>query len=279
MTVKTYPLKDFPVCVLRGVRTDMEHHRHKYYELVYVYEGMVDHVLNGEHHILTEGNYFLLSPDDVHTYVSINKEPFRIINFMFHPALIDSSFTLETPFKEIIKHPSIGVSRKKLLKSPLGVQFFDDDRRLRPMFLNAFSEYKQKKIGYVNALRATAEIFILACLRNVCVEQESEQQNVVINKIIEYVNENYLEDISLSSMCDSMGYNVQYISRVFKTQVGMNFSTFLINKRIQKACSLLLSSDMTIQQIANEVGYSNMGFFYNSFKKIMGETPAEFRNK
>ena len=54
MTVKTYPLKDFPVCVLRGVRTDMEHHRHKYYELVYVYEGMVDHVLNGEHHILTE---------------------------------------------------------------------------------------------------------------------------------------------------------------------------------------------------------------------------------
>ena len=147
------------------------------------------------------------------------------------------------------------------------------------MFLNAFSEYKQKKIGYVNALRATAEIFILACLRNVCVEQENEQQNAVINKIIEYVNENYLEDISLSSMCDSMGYNVQYISRVFKTQVGMNFSTFLINKRIQKACSLLLSSDMTIQQIANEVGYSNMGFFYNSFKKIMGETPAEFRNK
>ena len=139
--------------------------------------------------------------------------------------------------------------------------------------------YKQKKIGYVNALRATAEIFILSCLRNVCVEQESAQQNVIIDKIIEYVNENYLKDISLSSMCDSMGYNVQYISRVFKTQVGMNFSTFVINKRIQKACSLLLSSDMTIQQVANEVGYSNMGFFYNSFKKIMGETPAEFRSK
>ena len=85
MIVKTNSLKDFPICVTRSSKKNIDYHRHNHYEFAYVYEGMVDHVLNGEHHILRDGNYFLLSPDDIHKYASINDEPFRIVNFMFNP--------------------------------------------------------------------------------------------------------------------------------------------------------------------------------------------------
>lgn len=279
MVVKTSNLRDFPVCVLRGIRADIDYHRHAYYEFVYVCEGTVDHVLNGEHRILSEGNYFLLSPDDIHTYLSINSDPFRIVNFMFNPALIDSGFDLGTPFKAIIKHPSIGVSNKRLIASPLSTQFLDDDRSLRTMFLNAINEYKFKKPGYISVLRATAISGIIACLRNVYMSGDGIEKNTFVTSIIKYVNENYADNVSLSSICDEMGYNVQYVSRSFKAQMGMTFSEYLFKVRIQKACSLLLSTDMTIQEISNAVGYSNTAFFHKVFKNLIGETPAYFRKK
>lgn len=279
MIVKTSSLQDFPICVTRGSKKDINYHRHNYYEFAYVYEGMVDHVLNGEHHILRDGNYFLLSPEDVHTYAAINDEPFRIVNFMFNPSLIDPSFTLETPFKEIIKHPLIGLSHKKLVRSPLGVQFSDDAGILRPIFINSVTEYKQRKVGYINVLRANAVKGIIACLRNVYAEQDDVKKSYFVENIIKYANDNYQEPISLSQICEKLGYSVQYASRIFKEQMGVNFSAYLIQIRMQKACSLLLSTDMTIQQIGNAVGYTNMAFFYRAFKSVVGETPTEFRNK
>ena len=279
MVVKTSPLRDFPVCSLRGIRADIDYHRHTYYEFVYVLEGTVDHVLNGEHHILGEGNYFLLSPEDIHTYLSINSDPFRIVNFMFNPALIDSSFNLNTPFKAIIKHPAIGVSYKRLTASPLSTQFLDDDRSLRQIFVNTINEYKFKKPGYISVLRAAAITGIIACLRNVYAGEDGIEKNTFVTNIIRYVNENYADNVSLSALCDEMGYNVQYVSRSFKAQMGMTFSEYLFKVRIQRACSLLLSTDMTIQEISNAVGYSNTAFFHKVFKSVIGETPADFRKK
>ncbi len=277
MVVKTSSLRDFPVCVLRGKKTDIDYHRHTYYEFVYVLEGTVDHVLNGEHRILGEGNFFLLSPNDVHTYLSINSDPFRIVNFMFNPALIDPSFNLNTSFKVLIKHPSIEVSYKRLMVSPLSTQFLDADGSLRQIFLNALNEYKLKKPGYISVLRATAITGIIACLRSVYTEENGIEKNTFVTNIVKYVNENYADNISLSAICDEIGYNMQYVSRSFRTQMGMTFSEYLFKVRIQEACSLLLSTDMTVQEISNAVGYSNTAFFHKVFKNVIGKTPANFR--
>jgi AraC-like DNA-binding protein len=277
MVEKTIALKSFPVCVSRNVGTTTSYHNHKYYEFVYVLEGMVEHIINDEPNVLREGNYFLLSTNDRHVYRPINSEPFKIVNFMFDPSLIDPIFTIETPFNKIIKHPLIGMSDKKFTASPFATQFSDDSKNLLPVFLNALTEYQQKKVGYLNVLRADLIKGIVACMRNVCVDSESSAKIPFVDKITKYVNDNYSENISLSTLCDSLGYTVPYVSRIFKEQIGMSFSEYLVKVRVQKACALMLSTDMSIQQIVNAVGYSNMSFFYRSFKNIMGETPHEFR--
>ena len=279
MITKTITLNSFPVCVKKSGRACTDYHNHKYYELVYVLEGMVDHIINGEHHVLREGNYVLLSPSDGHMYVSVNDAPFGVINFMFDPVLIDSNFSLDTPFNEIIKHPLIGMSAKKLTSLPLAMQFSDDSRSLRAVFTDSLTEYKQKKFGYVNTLRANAVKALIACLRNVYSDNGVAEKSAFVDTIIQYVNSNYSEDICLTALCREIGYNVQYVSRVFKTQIGLSFSDYLKRVRVQKACSLLLSTEMTVQQIVNKVGYSNMAFFYRAFKEITGETPADFRKK
>ena len=98
MVEKTIALRDFPVCVRKNVGTTTSYHNHEYYEFVYVLDGVVEHIINDGHCILSEGNYFLLSPNDRHVYRPISREPFKIVNFMFDPSLIDSNFTIETPF-------------------------------------------------------------------------------------------------------------------------------------------------------------------------------------
>ena len=72
----------FPVFVSKSVDSNAGWHNHKHYEIAYVCNGMVEHIINGEHHILREGNYFLLAPGDVHRYIDLNREPFSIINFL-----------------------------------------------------------------------------------------------------------------------------------------------------------------------------------------------------
>jgi len=279
MIVKTLDLSNFPVCVKRSARAATDYHRHKYYELVYVFEGMVDHIINGEHYVLYEGNYILISPNDEHMYIAVNDAPFSIVNFMFDPNLIDVNFTLDTSFSEIIKHPLIGFSSKKLTSLPLAMQFFDDSKNLRAVFYDSLIEYKQKKSGYINALRANAVKAIIACLRNVCSDNDMSEKSAFVDNIVKYINDNYSESISLSSLRYEMGYNVQYVSRVFKAQIGVSFSDYLKRVRVQRACSLLLSTDMTVQQIVNSVGYSNVAFFYKAFREVTGATPSEFRKE
>ena len=279
MVVKTLQLKNFPIAVHSSRNPSSTYHNHNYYELVYVIRGMAQHIVNGEHRILSKGNYFLLSPNDEHMYVSLNSDPFKIINLMFDPSVIDSKFTLETPFEEIIKHPLIGVSDKNFVASPLATHYSDNSSSMKAIFLNSVDEYHKKRIGYMNVLKLNIIKAIIECVRNVSSDKDNTSKSLFVDEIIKYTNDHYAENVSLSALCNSLGYSVPYVSRVFKEQTGMNFSEYLVNLRIQKACSLLLSTNMSVQDIINAVGYSNTEFFYRAFKKIMGETPTKFRNR
>lgn len=69
----------------------------------------------------------------------------------------------------------------------------------------------------------------------------------------------------------------EYFSRLFKEEVGENFSTYLTIYRIKKAKELIKNTDMKISQIASEVGYSNAGYFSKNYKKYTGVSPEEDR--
>ena len=279
MVVKTLQLKNSTIAVHCSRNPSSTYHNHNYYELVYVIRGMAQHIVNGEHRILSKESYFLLSPNDEHMYVPLNSDPFKIINLMFDPSIIDSKFTLETPFGEIIKHPLIGMSEKNLVATPLAMHYSDSSNVMKSIFLNSFDEYRKKRIGYINVLKSNVIRALIECLRNVSGDTDNPTNSSFVNKIVKYANDHYAESISLSSMCNSLGYSVPYVSRIFKEQIGMNFSEYLVNLRVQKACSLLLSTNMSVQNIITAVGYSNTEFFYRAFKEIMGETPTKFRNR
>jgi YesN/AraC family two-component response regulator len=78
-------------------------------------------------------------------------------------------------------------------------------------------------------------------------------------------------------MADHYKYHPNYISAVLKKSTGKSFKDLLQLQRINKAALYLLNSDLPIPDIAEEVGYSSVSFFYKKFNEIFHQTPKEFR--
>ena len=81
-----------------------------------------------------------------------------------------------------------------------------------------------------------------------------------------------LEDIAYRSFLSK-----SYFSLLFKEVTGMNFSTYCQKVRIEKACQMLSETNDTVQSVAEKVGFTDMKFFYNVFKRITGEIPGEYQ--
>lgn len=101
-----------------------------------------------------------------------------------------------------------------------------------------------------------------------------------IVKAKRYIEENYtMEDLSLQEVADSLGMSVTYLSRTFKSETNMNFVKYLVQVRMDKARELLAESELSAQETAYHVGFSDYVHFSKTFKKFHGLTPSEFRKQ
>lgn len=107
-------------------------------------------------------------------------------------------------------------------------------------------------------------------------EEESEQFSGKIRRAKAYIREHYAQDISLNELADHMGMNPMYLSRLFKKEMGMNFSAYLTKVRVEKAIELLKQGDYKIYEVSQMVGYQTVQYFSKVFKKETGKSPKDF---
>ena len=78
-------------------------------------------------------------------------------------------------------------------------------------------------------------------------------------------------------MAKELGFNSNYLSSVIKQIYGLNFQEYVSMKRMEQAKLLLLSSDMSNEQISQAVGYSDVNYFISKFKKVFNISPKQFK--
>ena len=93
----------------------------------------------------------------------------------------------------------------------------------------------------------------------------------------QYVEEHYREKILLEDVAEVVGLNPVYFSALFKKETSLNFSTYLIDFRMEKAKELLTTTNDTISAIAGAVGYPEQKYFSQQFKKVVGVKPVIYR--
>ncbi|WP_282147824.1 AraC family transcriptional regulator [Algibacter lectus] len=98
-----------------------------------------------------------------------------------------------------------------------------------------------------------------------------------IEKIIDFVNNNYQDKIDSSQLGELVFMTPVSFSKFFKKTFKKTFTSYLNEYRVSKACELLKESDSSIEQIAFETGYPNLSFFHRQFKFFTSRTPAQYR--
>ncbi len=110
--------------------------------------------------------------------------------------------------------------------------------------------------------------------------RKSEKQEQIIDKINSMIEAGFDDpSFSLDYLADSIGMSTAYVSRIYKQYTGNTIIDILADKRMNKARELLVSTQLSVSEIAERVGYSNPTYFYRVFKKENGVTPNEFRRK
>ena len=114
------------------------------------------------------------------------------------------------------------------------------------------------------------------CLEHI--KNKSEGQVLKpIRTMISYIKDNYREKITIEDMAEIVDLNPVYLGSLFKKEVGLNFSSYLIKVRIDAAKSLLVETNYTIAAIGSEVGYKDTRYFSQLFEKTVGIKPALYR--
>ena len=87
------------------------------------------------------------------------------------------------------------------------------------------------------------------------------------------------EEISLNILAEEFHLSSQYISQLFKNEIGVNFLAYLTNIRMEKAKKLLISTALPISEISEQSGYGDYRVFTKAFKKSEGSTPSQYRRE
>lgn len=101
----------------------------------------------------------------------------------------------------------------------------------------------------------------------------------IIQKVLTHITSNLSGDLTLNAQADMLNINPSYLSALFKKETGTTLTEYVKQKRINHAVFLLTTTNLQIQVIAETCGISDVNYFTKIFKKIIGQTPKEYRDK
>lgn len=111
-------------------------------------------------------------------------------------------------------------------------------------------------------------------------EQQVKRKTVsrtTASKVMQWIEENYVMKFSLAELSVAIGLSQSYISRVFSQETGGSVVDYLATRRIKRACELLRSTDMRIEEVGSQCGFTDTPYFITCFRKLIGRTPLQYR--
>lgn len=143
---------------------------------------------------------------------------------------------------------------------------------------------KLNEMDYSNELKLEGLLYLfmskLVETRKEVFNQKSyKSAELYLEKSIEFIENNYSNNIKINDIASYIGINRSYLTHIFKKNINISPQDFLVNYKIDKACSLLQNTDLSIKVVATSIGYSDPLTFSKIFKKVKGESPKIYREK
>lgn len=250
-------------------------HNHDYTELSFILSGKAQYLINDVVYDVAAGDLVICNPGVEHTHIVSNKDEPTI---EFISGFYDFHFKNMAPNSIELKDGSCVLHTTAELKQDIMMHCYA-----------MIAEKESCNMSKYFMIKTHLMQLLILVMREVSSDDNFEQsqcsfesynKNYAVKQIINYLNENYNEKISLEQIAHNMYLSPVYISKIFKEETGESPINYLIKIRLEKARDILLTSDgRSIKDIANEVGYDDVYHFSKLFKKYYGISPLYYRKR
>lgn len=253
-------------------------HYHNYFEGIYVYEGVCEHTINGKTEILKMGDFCLLPPGTSHQIYAEDQS--IVIVMIITVPVIENTFKNPTYYKDnmlaefFLKNVHFNSLHSYLMFHT------GNDIELKQIIIQMMVENINRYQEYDAIMYAYFSIFFAKLVRlyikTLEVNDDVHKDSAKLFEIVSYI-QNHHADCTLKTIANRYHYTPEYTSKLIKESSGKSFSELLIEARVKQTINLLKSTNMSIGDIAYEVGYNNPESLIRVFKKMYNTTPAEYR--
>ncbi|MBQ8038837.1 MAG: AraC family transcriptional regulator [Lachnospiraceae bacterium] len=234
-------------------------HIHPHLELIYLIKGASRATLDNKEYLIEAGDCFLAFPNQIHFYHDRDVIDGYMIIFSpdFFPKFKDL-FRKKTPVSPVLHRADLPEDIEIRLKT------IHEKNRTAQLYDECVKE------GTLLAL--LGEMFPRMTFADNPTDQDS------IKKILTYCVERYTEELSLEIIGKDLGFNKQYISKVFKQRMNENYKDFVNKLRVEHACDML-EKGAQVTESAYASGFSSVRTFNRAFLKYMEMSPKEYKKK
>ena len=151
---------------------------------------------------------------------------------------------------------------------------------VHPIYLDELSGKWAIKIEHALSLEVLNSIQ-LQMIRSYCLltkEHSLSKYSPIVKQALTFINLNLSSNLTVKKVAYEIGLSPDYLTRLFKKELGTNIITYINQKRIYTSLKLLKSTDLSIGEIGDLIGLNNTSYFYTLFKKEIGISPKQYRN-
>jgi len=266
--------------VLNEVDYCEDKHMHDFLELVYTISGTIIHTIDGKTYEATPNSILFINPGQIHSITTNGEHEFVniIVKQDFVSEYAVDGDTFYNLFRFFLSDPNDKIETESQIVKFKGKEAYEIKSIIDFMLDSAL----KKESGYQMVLNGYARV-VFSKLFKALTEKNSDNnypKSIFFNmmdSIIEYINKNYSEPITLSSLARICYFNPSYISREFKKISGKGFKEYLTERRITEASKFLIQTDLPIEEIHLKVGFLDKTRFFKEFANYYGCTPHEYR--
>lgn len=252
-------------------------HSHTFFEMIYVYSGSCSQKINGHLIQLRAGDICFIPPGITHT-VEVYDDSI-IINVLMRKS------TLHNIFFNFLRTPNIlSAFFLNNIYSKNGNDYIifhsGNDENLKEKFLYMLWETENKDVYYYQMISNTIMLVFGSLIRyyekSVETPTFTQKEDVQRFALLQFIQANY-ESVNLDDIAEHFHYTREYTSKLIKTTTGHTFTKILQQVRIERSQILLQDTNMTVADISSQIGYETTEHFIRTFKKLIGQTPTEYR--
>jgi len=251
-------------------------HMHEFVEVVYIVKGKGVQTVDGVDYPVSKGDLIIINYNQTHSFRV--EDEIKVYNLFLNSSFFENIGSEHRSMMDIMLLGAFSEFRNRFMLKSFVHFNGDEAKEAESLFKAIFREQTLRKDGSRAMKEMYAAILMINVFRKMTERlSPNDAVNASIEEITRYVEQNCTEKLSLKELADKCFYNPSYFSRAFKKQNGITLIDFIHTHRIERACALLISTDLSVEEISEKTGYADKSSFYTHFKRLKGCLPIAYK--